>query len=163
MEQKIECHLEIAQAGRRAPSTWWRHQMETFSALLAICAGNLPVTSEVPAQRPVARSFDVSFDLRLNKPLSKQCWGWWFETLSRPLWGQRNEVYSTVLMMIFNLQFTTIALRIYYFEETINLFSIMILLSRCDLKQYKNKPEFDLRYILGKTKRGVTELHFKWH
>ena len=38
----------------------WRHQMETFSVLLAICAGNSPVTSEFPAQRPVARSFDVS-------------------------------------------------------------------------------------------------------
>ena len=24
---------------------WWRHQMETFSALLAICAGNLPSNS----------------------------------------------------------------------------------------------------------------------
>ena len=40
--------------------TWWRHQMETFSALLAICAGNSPVTGEFPAQRPVERSFDVS-------------------------------------------------------------------------------------------------------
>ena len=47
--------------------TWWRHQMETFSALLAICAGNSPVNGEFPAQRPVTRSFDVSFDLRLNK------------------------------------------------------------------------------------------------
>ena len=36
---------------------WWRHQMETFSALLAICAGNSPVFSEFPAQRPVAQSF----------------------------------------------------------------------------------------------------------
>ena len=33
--------------------------METFSALLAICAGNSPVTGEVPAQRPMTRSFDV--------------------------------------------------------------------------------------------------------
>ena len=41
--------------------------METFSALLAFCAGNSPVTGEFPAQRPVARSFDVFFDLRLNK------------------------------------------------------------------------------------------------
>ena len=41
--------------------------METFSALVAICAWNSPVTSELPAQRPVARSFDVFFDLRLNK------------------------------------------------------------------------------------------------
>ena len=39
--------------------------METFSALLAICAGNSPAPGEFPAQRPVTRSFDVFFDLRL--------------------------------------------------------------------------------------------------
>ena len=46
--------------------------METFSALLAICAGNSPVTDEFPAQGPVMRNFDVFSDLRLNKRLSKQ-------------------------------------------------------------------------------------------
>ena len=46
--------------------------METFSALLALCAGNSPVTGEFPLQRPVTRSFDVFFDLCLNKWLSKQ-------------------------------------------------------------------------------------------
>ena len=71
--------------------TWWRHQMEIFSALLAICAGNSPVTGEFPTQRPVTRSFDVYFDLRPNERLSKQWWGWWFETLSRSLWRHRNE------------------------------------------------------------------------
>ena len=45
--------------------------METFFALLAIFAGNSPVPDEFPAQRPVTLSFDVFFDLRLNKPLSK--------------------------------------------------------------------------------------------
>ena len=30
------------------------------------------------------------FDLRPNKWLSKQSWGWWFEMLSRPLWRHRN-------------------------------------------------------------------------
>ena len=65
---------------------WWRHQMETFSALLTLGAGNSPVTGEFPAQRPVTRSFDVLFDLRLNKRLSKQPWGWWFETTSCSLW-----------------------------------------------------------------------------
>ena len=54
-----------------------------ISALLAICVGNSPVPGEFPAQRPVTRSFDVFFDMRLNKRLSKQSWGWWFETLSR--------------------------------------------------------------------------------
>ena len=76
----------------RHHESWWRHQMETFSALLAICAGNSPVPDEFPAQRPVMRSFDVFFDLRLNKRLSKQSWGWWFETLSRPLWRHNNDV-----------------------------------------------------------------------
>ena len=33
--------------------SWWRHQMETASALLAICAGNSPVPGEFPTQRPV--------------------------------------------------------------------------------------------------------------
>ena len=70
--------------------SWWRHQMETFSALLAICAGNSPASGEFPAQRPVTRSFNVFFDLRLNKRLSKQSWGWWFETLSCPLWRHSN-------------------------------------------------------------------------
>ena len=64
--------------------------METFSALLTICAGNSPVTSEFPTQRPVTRSFDVFFDLRLNKRLSKQSRGWWFETPSCPLWCHCN-------------------------------------------------------------------------
>ena len=49
--------------------------METFSALLAICAGNSPVTGEFPAQRPVKRSFDICFDLRLIKRLNKQSRG----------------------------------------------------------------------------------------
>ena len=70
--------------------SWWRHQMETFSALLAICAGNSPVTGEFPSQRPVTRSFAAFFDLRLKKRLSKKSWGWWFQTLSCPLWRHCN-------------------------------------------------------------------------
>ena len=42
--------------------------METFSALLAICEGNSPVTGEFPAQRPVTRSFDVFFHLPQENP-----------------------------------------------------------------------------------------------
>ena len=44
--------------------------MEAFSALLAICAENSPVTGEFPAQKPVTQSFDIFFDMRLNKRLS---------------------------------------------------------------------------------------------
>ena len=66
--------------------------METFSALLAICAGNSPVPGEFPAQKPVTRSFDVFFDLCPNKGLSKQSWDWWLETPSRLFWRHRNDI-----------------------------------------------------------------------
>ena len=83
----------------RLPPSWWRHQMETFSALLAFCAGNSPVTGEFAAQRPVTQSFDVFFDLGLNKRLSKQSWGWWFETPSRPLWRHCNDITCTYMVL----------------------------------------------------------------
>ena len=70
--------------------SWWRHKMETFSALLAFCAGNSQVNGKFPAQRPVTRSFAVFFDLRLNQQLNKQWRRWWFETPSRSLWRHCN-------------------------------------------------------------------------
>ena len=76
----------------RYDASWWRHQMETFSALLALCEGNPPVTGGFPSQRPVTRSFDVFFDLRLNKRLSKHSRRWWFETPSRSLWRHCNVI-----------------------------------------------------------------------
>ena len=69
---------------------WWRLQMETFSALLAICARNSPVHGEFPARRPVTQSVDVFFIHGLNERLSKQSRGWWFETLLCPLWRHCN-------------------------------------------------------------------------
>ena len=86
------CTLLLQLYFRDVYFTWWRHQMEIFSALLAICTGNSPIPGDFPAQRPVTRSFDVFFDLRLNKRLSKQSWAWWFETPSCPLWRHCNEL-----------------------------------------------------------------------
>ena len=59
--------------------------METFATLLAICAGNSQVAVEFPTQRQVTQIVDVFFDLRLNERLSKQWWGWWFETPITPI------------------------------------------------------------------------------
>ena len=70
--------------------SWWRHQMKTFPALLALCEGKSPVIGEFPSQRPVVRSFDVFFDLHPNKRLSKNSKCWWFETPSRSLWRHSN-------------------------------------------------------------------------
>ena len=50
------------------------------------------------AQRPLTRSFDVFFDLRLNKRFSKQWRGWWFETPSRPLWCHCNVMQFIYLL-----------------------------------------------------------------
>ena len=70
--------------------------METFFALLVICAGNPLVTGEFPSQSPVTRSFDVFFDLRLNISLSEQSRGWWFETSSRSLWRHCNVIWKAL-------------------------------------------------------------------
>ena len=58
--------------------------------------GEFTGPGEFPTQRPVTRSFDVFFDRRLNKRLSKQPRGWWLETLSWSLWRQSNvaDYYS---------------------------------------------------------------------
>ena len=80
--------------------TWWRHQMESFSTSLAICAGNSPVNSEFPAQRPVTRSFDVFFDLRPNKRSSKQSRGWWFEASLRSLWRHCSDICKCLIWSI---------------------------------------------------------------
>ena len=58
--ENVVCKTSVILPGPNKPA-WCRHQMETFSALLALCAGNSPVTGEFPSQRPLARSFDVFF------------------------------------------------------------------------------------------------------
>ena len=52
--------------------------------------------SSWPSQRPVTQSFSVFFHLRLNKWLSKQSRGWWFETPSCPLWRHCNVTAGMV-------------------------------------------------------------------
>ena len=76
---------------------------ENFSPMMTSSNGNIfrvtghlcgdsPVNGEFAAHWPVTRSFDVFFDRRLNERLSKQSWGWRFETPSRPFWRSSNAV-----------------------------------------------------------------------
>ena len=53
-------------------------------------SGEFTAQRWIPSQRPVTRSFGVSFVLRMNKRLSKQSRRWWFETPSRSLWHHCN-------------------------------------------------------------------------
>ena len=75
--------------------SWWRHQMETFSASLALCAGNSPVPVNSPHKGQWRGALIFFFDLRLNKRLSKQPRGWWFEMPSWSLWRQCNVMTVT--------------------------------------------------------------------
>ena len=96
--QEKTCVMVDSFAPGRSGYTWWLHEMESLFALLALCAGSSPVTGEFPSQRPVTRSFDVFFDLRLNKRLSKIWWGWWFETPWCSLW--RNCNYTKMQLLV---------------------------------------------------------------
>ena len=65
--------------------------MATFAALLAICAGNSQVTGEFPHKGQWRGALMFSL-ICLNKRLSKQSWGWWFEMPSCLLWRHSNDL-----------------------------------------------------------------------
>ena len=71
--------------------SWWRHQMEAFTALLPFCAGNSQVTCYFRTQRPVTWSIDAFFDLHLNLQLSKRWRRWWLETSLRSVWRHGSD------------------------------------------------------------------------
>ena len=63
--------------------------MEAFSALLALCEGNLPVTGGFPHKGPEMRHFDVHFDVILNNLWNKQPNYQWFpitKVINEALW-----------------------------------------------------------------------------
>ena len=97
-DQVMNHHFLVCLLSSQRDIPWWRHQMETFSALLFLFCGEFTGPGEFPTQRPVTRSFDVFFDLHLNKRLSKQPWGWWFETLSWSLWRCNAKATETFIM-----------------------------------------------------------------
>ena len=121
---------------------WWRHQMEPYSALLVLCAGNSPVSCEFPSQRPVMRSFDVFFDLRLNKRLSKQSRGWWFETLSSPLWHHCNVITSRDKLFVGNLK---ICLHVLSFLHT----DMTQVLGTCNWNPFSSRTKTCLFYMVN--------------
>ena len=121
--------------------------MEAFSALLALCVGNSPVTGEFPSQKPVTRSFDVYFDLRLNQRLSKQSWGWWFETPLRPLWRHCN-VFGPIHIKAYQIgsQATLTRMRIYLYRSVMNADSLLP--SRCQVIGF-HKMELIMTAVAG--------------
>ena len=149
--------------------TWWRHQMETFSASLVLCAGNSPVTCEFPSQRPLTQSFDVFFDLRLNKQLSKQSRRRWFEMPSRSLWRHCNGLASvwTVWNVIY-LHNTCAPCRIlaywllfFVLHTTLNkIYLILEIWYRAGLGQYV-VLEFQVSMMNGSLKIGSWTEHDK--
>ena len=72
--------------------TWWRHQMETFSALLVHVRGSPRSMVNSPHKDQWRGTFDVFFDLSLNKQFSKQSWDWRFETPLCSLWRHCNDM-----------------------------------------------------------------------
>ena len=75
-----------------------------FRVTRPLC-GEVTGHCEFPTQRPVTRSFDIFFDLRPNKRLSKQSGGWWFETPSPPLWRHCNATIGKLNQIAFMLRY----------------------------------------------------------
>ena len=105
--------------------------------------GEFTGPGEFPTQRPVTRSFDVFFDLRLNKRLSKQPWGWWFETQSCPLWRHHNGPLRTwrctrlvvVILFMWSFPFHKIWFVLCAYDETATNYQLIALtICRCIIR-----------------------------
>ena len=120
---------------------WWRHQIDTFSALLYLCAGNSLVTGEFAAQRPVTRRFDVFYDRRLNKRLSKQSWGGWgFETPLHSLWRHSNDPFILHQRLQWNTDCGTVLICANFSSD----YSVSI---RINAKPHFHRTEITARYF----------------
>ena len=82
---------DMEKTGRYQTTMMTTSNGQIFRVTGHLC-GEFTVPGEFPAQRPETRSFDVFFDLHRNKRLSRQSWGWWFETQWCPLWRQYNAI-----------------------------------------------------------------------
>ena len=71
---------------------WWRHQMETFSALLILYAGNSPVPVSCPHKGQWRRALMFSLICAWINDWVNKPWGWWFETPSWSLWRHCNDI-----------------------------------------------------------------------
>ena len=89
--QECACRLVVIASPTLLPAT----MMTSSNGNIFRVTGHLCGEFTGLRHRPVTRSFDIFFDLRLNKRLSKQPWGWWFETLSCPLWRQCNDYHHS--------------------------------------------------------------------
>ena len=100
--------------GDQKPGTFSIYGWETSRSMKTSSNGNISrVTGHlcgeftgprwIPRTKAMIRSFYVFFDLRLNKRLSKHSWGWWFETLPRPLWRHSNAMREDVTFVTFSL------------------------------------------------------------
>ena len=121
------------------------NQMETFSPLLAICAGHTPVTGEFPTQRPVTRSFGVFCDLRRNKRLSKQSWGRWFESPSGLLWRHCD---ATVVSKYFMMWCACTAVEWASTNLVLTFGSVWKRRSLFEFRQYQDKISVSLMALL---------------
>ena len=121
--------------------------------------GEFTGPGEFPAQRPVTRSFDVFFDLRLNKRLSKQPWGWWLETPSWSLWRQCNGSLC--------IDWKYIRTKIMVYRQTSNISrtkSQNLNFSRLDLQSSLSNPlepcfKSIMKMQLEQRRQGILQLH----
>ena len=85
---------------QESAKSWWRHQMKLFRRVTGLLCREFTDHWWFPSQRPVTRSFDVFFDLRLNQQFSKQWRRLWSETSLRLSWRHCNvtRLFSWITM-----------------------------------------------------------------
>ena len=92
--------------------------MKIFSALLALCAGNSPVTGELPSQRPVARRFDAG-DFRRHWRHCSDLVGYGCVNLQRHQWLVMSKTIG-VLSLRMACKYKTLSFQ-WWFHQSENI------------------------------------------
>ena len=124
---------------------WWRQQMVTFSVLLALCDGNRLTTA---SQGPVTRSFDVFFDLCLNKQSKRR----WHETPLHSLQRHCNTQWKprspdAIYIHIYTYIYMALALKKYMWQ--LNTGPLWI-------------SDFEILFFIREIKNKNGSLQFDW-
>ena len=106
---------------------------------------------------PVTRSFDVFFELRLNKRLRKQWWCWWFDTPSRPLWRHSNGCDGRGVLSCVRGAFPIIGRMVIYYIDVVmttiasQITSLTVVYSTVssDADQRKHQSSASLAFVWG--------------
>ena len=111
-----DCHSWSGSWNGHFDLTWWRHQMETFSALLAICAGNSPVPVNSLHKGEWRGTVMFSLICAWINGWVKKTWGWWRNHAHYAVDVMKANVYGMLANNVVVFEYRWLSARLQYLQ-----------------------------------------------